>query len=320
MNPAALDDSTLLSRLRSLVQQEREDIAEIIAHLAEVDNRGLAIDLAFPSLFAYCVRELGYTEAAAYYRIRAARAARLFPEIVDMLRKGDLSLEAVVRLHPRLDSPEAASLLDAAKGKTVRQVESLVAGFSPAPDKPDFARVISTRPQVPGPCRADPGTLFSPTPSLPGTGDEDPVAPEPGRIPVSGPIIAPDSGSDEGAAAEAGSAAEAVLDTPSDADPDAGMVKRVHFSFTADEEILILLRRAQEILRHKYPAGRFEQIFRDALIALLEKRDPDRRLLGKLPKGVTSTAPGRNRKVRPRLRIDARCMRGRAHGPEQIGR
>ncbi|MBI3551393.1 MAG: hypothetical protein HY077_02645 [Elusimicrobia bacterium] len=61
-------------------------------------------------------------------------------------------------------------------------------------------------------------------------------------------------------------------------------VRQARFGFTADEELLQLVERAREILRHKFPRGRLEDIFRDALNALLDKRDPDRRLLANLPR------------------------------------
>ncbi len=56
---------------------------------------------------------------------------------------------------------------------------------------------------------------------------------------------------------------------------------RLRFSFTGGEGLLALLRRAQEVLRHKYPAGDLELIFEDALEALLDRKDPDRRLRAK---------------------------------------
>lgn len=42
MNLRHLDDGALLESLAKLVRQEREDTAEIVAHLAEGDSRNLA--------------------------------------------------------------------------------------------------------------------------------------------------------------------------------------------------------------------------------------------------------------------------------------
>jgi hypothetical protein len=48
----------------------------------------------------------------------------------------------------------------------------------------------------------------------------------------------------------------------------------VRFAFTADEEFYLLLERVRALMRHKYPDGRLEGVLRDALRALLERKDP----------------------------------------------
>jgi hypothetical protein len=54
--------------------------ADLLAHLAECDERRLHLDLGFASLFAYCTKSLGFCEATAWRRITAARVCRRFPE------------------------------------------------------------------------------------------------------------------------------------------------------------------------------------------------------------------------------------------------
>jgi len=54
--------------------------------------------------------------------------------------------------------------------------------------------------------------------------------------------------------------------------------QRVRFTFTGSEQLLNLLRRAQEVLKAKYPAGDLELIFQESLELLLDKKDPDRRI------------------------------------------
>jgi hypothetical protein len=49
--------------------------------------------------------------------------------------------------------------------------------------------------------------------------------------------------------------------------------RAVRVAFTADEDFWRLLQRARALLRHKYPDGRLEGVFSDALIALLKKKD-----------------------------------------------
>ncbi|MBI4060531.1 MAG: hypothetical protein HY403_03790 [Elusimicrobia bacterium] len=52
-----------------------------------------------------------------------------------------------------------------------------------------------------------------------------------------------------------------------------GVKKLVRFAFTADEELYNMVRRSQQLMRHKYPDGRLEGIFRDALKLLIEEKD-----------------------------------------------
>ena len=109
-----LTDSTLLRDLKTLVSQERSTTALLIAHLAEVDARRLYAPAGYPSLFNYCVEELHFSEESACRRIRAARVAREYPAVFDMLADGRLHLTAVVLLAPHLTAENADDLLAAA--------------------------------------------------------------------------------------------------------------------------------------------------------------------------------------------------------------
>lgn len=64
---------------------------------------------------------------------------------------------------------------------------------------------------------------------------------------------------------------------PSLAPPQAASA-RLRYSFDADAALDHLLVRARGLLRHKYPFGEMEHILRDALNALLERIDPERRI------------------------------------------
>jgi len=57
-----------------------------------------------------------------------------------------------------------------------------------------------------------------------------------------------------------------------------GNLVHSRLSFTADEVLLRKLKRARAVLWHKYPAGRLEDIFAEALDFLLDMKDPARRL------------------------------------------
>lgn len=95
-----LSDRDLLRDLRVVVARERTATAEVLAHIAEVDERRLYLPAGLPSMRAYCVEELHYSEDAAYKRIQAARVAREFPAIFTALDEGRLHLTGVGTARP----------------------------------------------------------------------------------------------------------------------------------------------------------------------------------------------------------------------------
>ena len=55
--------------------------------------------------------------------------------------------------------------------------------------------------------------------------------------------------------------------------PASAASKLVRIGFTADEGLHRMVLHAQQLMRHKYPNGSLEGIFRDALRLLIEKKD-----------------------------------------------
>ncbi len=145
-----LSDPVLLRDLAALVSQDCVTTASILAHLAEVDARRLYRPAAYPSMFAWCVGELGLSEDAAFRRIRAARTAREFPVIFPMLAAGRLNLSAVLMLTPYLTPESAGDLLAAAVGKTKNALERLLAERYPRPDVPTLVRALTADQHAPG--------------------------------------------------------------------------------------------------------------------------------------------------------------------------
>ena len=139
---SSLSDGDLLTQLERVCAQERNVTAQLVALLMEVDARKLYAQQGCSSLFTYCVQVLHFSEHAAYLRIEAARAARRFPVILDRLADGSLHLTAVSLLAPHLTLANHAELLDAARHKTKREVEQLVAHVRPQLDVPSLVRKL----------------------------------------------------------------------------------------------------------------------------------------------------------------------------------
>jgi hypothetical protein len=132
MDLRPLTDAELLSRLNALAAQERESVADVVEHLAELERRDRVADTGFATLFDYCTKRLRYSEGGAFARIRAARASLMSPRVIDDLRSGAVSLEAVRSLAAVMTPENGGRLLDLASGATSRQVQSLVTALSPA--------------------------------------------------------------------------------------------------------------------------------------------------------------------------------------------
>ena len=94
-----LNNQELLSRTKILVQKERDIHIQVLHHLAEINSRKLYLEQGFSSLFDYAVRELGYSEGAAYRRIKAMKLCQDLPGTEDQLQSGMLSLSTASQLQ-----------------------------------------------------------------------------------------------------------------------------------------------------------------------------------------------------------------------------
>jgi hypothetical protein len=140
--PVVLSDAQLVVEVKRLVRCERGDVAQLVVHLADMDDRRIPLAAGFPSLYVYCVEELGLTEYEAYSRIEVARAGKAFPRIFRMLGEGALSLTTVQLLARRLTAENQDELLPAAAGRSKREVQELLALHFPQPDVPATIRKL----------------------------------------------------------------------------------------------------------------------------------------------------------------------------------
>src|SRR6187431_2085665 len=81
----AIDDEALHVQVKTLMGRHNALTAELLAHLAEVDARGIYRERACSSLYTYCIYELRLSEDEAQRRAKAARTAREFPALFEML-------------------------------------------------------------------------------------------------------------------------------------------------------------------------------------------------------------------------------------------
>src|SRR5262245_5157129 len=140
-----LSDTQLLEGLGGVLRSQRRSLAELVAHLAEVEERRLHLKAACSSMFNYCVGRLAMSEDEACRRIELARLARRFPVLFAEIESGALTLSAALLLKPVLSADNHLGLIRAARGKTSDQVRELVAERFPKPDAPSKIRKLPER-------------------------------------------------------------------------------------------------------------------------------------------------------------------------------
>jgi hypothetical protein len=161
----SLSDDELLVRLRGMVVRERRSTTRLLAHLAVIDARRLYTADGYSSLFNYCTRGLHFSEQAAYLRIEAARVVRRFPAVLARVADGSIHLTALSLLRKHLTAANHRRLLDAARHRTRREIEDLVAVWRTTPAGPSRARFdtlappAAMRPWAEGPARSEESRL-----------------------------------------------------------------------------------------------------------------------------------------------------------------
>ena len=233
---SGLSDHHLLTRIATLAGNERAVSAELVAHLAALDARpSVYAARGHGSLFGYCTQVLRLSEDAACNRIDAARVARRFPMVLDLLASGALSLATVRLLRPHLTEENHLAVLTRASGRSRQDVLELIAELAPRPDVAPSVRKLPTT--LPPPDRA-PWSLPPLPTAAPGPEPALSILTPP---PAQRPVVEPTS------------------------------PERYRVQFTIGKASHDKLRRLQALLRREIPNGDPGAIFDRAVALLLEQ-------------------------------------------------
>jgi len=245
-----LADDELLAQTKQLVERSNNLLARLLVHLAEVEQRGLHLKLGFSSMFRYCVEMLGFSEAAAYIRIRGCRLIRSYPMILPLVASGKLHLSGLALLSPHLTPKNHPKLLWAACGKSKRAIEALVASRFPRPAVESRIRRLPK--QKTGPSQAP--ELLGLLGAHRSTGIPNPstsAAPRAQNLP-SEPTSSP-------------ATTNARRDQVSHL-----ATNRFKIQFTANQKLVSKLSNARSLLSHRHPNAELNTIFELALDLLCE--------------------------------------------------
>jgi 5-methylcytosine-specific restriction endonuclease McrA len=267
--PSFLSEPDLLLETKRVAGVERGATVALLALLAEVDSRQSYVRLGFSSHFAYCTQVLCLSEPAAYSRITAARKAREFPEILSLVAEGALSLTTVGLLAPHLTEETGRALLEAARCKSKRDVERLVAALHPQPDIASSVRALPVRRE------SEPATAVS---------ESAPTQ----------PVML--------ASAASSSAAPRAATVIAPLAP-----RRYLIRMTVSEETHQKLQRARDVLRHVIPDGDPAAIVDRALTVLLEQ--VERSKIGAVARPRQTPQSGGERASKARRHVPAHVRR-----------
>jgi hypothetical protein len=143
---AHLSDRELLAKTRELVGRSNQVFAALLAHLAEVDARGLHRSRACASLYTYCIYELRFSEDAAARRAGAAKLVKRFPLLLEAIAHGELHLTGLLMLGPHLTPENIVEVLGRAKFRTKKELARLIRELHPLPLVPDLVEPLRPEP------------------------------------------------------------------------------------------------------------------------------------------------------------------------------
>jgi len=125
-----LSDTELVNATARLITLEYQCLAAQIVHIMEIDGRRLHWRAGFSNLALYLVERFALSEDQAYKRIRVARVAGFFPQVLTLLRRGETTLTNLALAAPRLTEANCELILDNIRGQTKRQAAAFLARVS----------------------------------------------------------------------------------------------------------------------------------------------------------------------------------------------
>ena len=87
-----LSNQELDHSAEQLVCAEKQNVAQLIAHIDEMSRRKVALELGYKSTFHYCVERLRLSEGSVASRIDVANVSIRFPQLLVALAENRISL------------------------------------------------------------------------------------------------------------------------------------------------------------------------------------------------------------------------------------
>lgn len=142
MNFSNLTSQKFTEKFKLIAQEERRITAEVLLYFREAERRMLYAEMGYAKLKDFAVKELKYSEPAAYRRINAMRMMRDVPELKEKIEEGTLSLSTVVQASTfvrqtedhtkaKVTVEEKREILKALEGQSSREADRTLAEINP---------------------------------------------------------------------------------------------------------------------------------------------------------------------------------------------
>src|SRR5262245_39371227 len=246
---ASISDAELFVCVERLTARSNVALADLLAHLGEVERRGIHRERACASLYTCCIYHLRMSEDAAYRRAHAARLVREYPELHAAIAKGEIHLTGVLMIGPHLGGERHAEILRRARFRSKRELLRLIAEIDPKPEVPALVEPIGLAVSCGATHEAFAEALAGPVREL-----------TLGKRPEDWTEV-----NDHGARCPD----DLDSDTPDVTEPQRPLQYKVQF--TACQEFVDLLGEARDLLGHESPRPALPEIQLRALRALVNE-------------------------------------------------
>jgi hypothetical protein len=273
---SAQSDSVLIPETKALLKRESDCIAQVLARLAVIDDRRLFAEVGYPSMYEFCLQELGLSERAALNRLTAARIAFAHPLLFDALADGRISMSTIFQLSHHLRVAPAAELVAGVAHLSRAQAEVWLAKRFERPPLPTkIESVSSDHRRTP----LDDGSTM-------GLFDES----HSGEHPPGGVALA-----------NSHESSERKEPLPARAQVIPCREERVAYQFTVDRSTHELFLKARDLLGNEVAPGDVANVMAHALRALVHEREKAGHGLHSTTRGPAPTKP-KGRYLPARLR------------------
>jgi len=128
-------------KLVQAVKNLRKNEAEILELIAQADQtRDFLILMQYPSLFSYCVKEVGLTDAEAYNFLALYKKSKEIPALTEAIHSGEVSVSKLRHVCPVINQENQKLWIEKAKTQTNKNLIDEVAKVSPYTKKKEVVK------------------------------------------------------------------------------------------------------------------------------------------------------------------------------------